>query len=625
MEKKTKKPGSEILSHSPTILNNNDHSSDNGSIPKPKNPSILIKKLIPVFTKEEKQDIIAFDAFNKKCTYQYLNQAAKHIEAHSVLGNIIKQMLKNNGTTEYFNKVSNEFLEDAILNDNWKPYIEDLLEQGAKYAQMGIDFKEWFKIVVLLKKHIILLVQKEYDKKPGKLIAVMHGMNLLLDNSLAVIGESYIHETRKNISAQGIDNFEQKMELQYTQSLIEASLDPFVIISSKGKIIDINKATVKICGVSRKKLIGSDFSDYFTEPEKAKYGYKQIFEEGFISDYPLTVKHIDGKLTDVLFNASIYKDENGKVLGAFIAARDISKQKEVEREMQKMQTYIKMMIETSIDPQITKDPDGFITNVNEAAVEITGVPREKIIGTHFSIYFTEPLEAEKAYQEALLKGMLKNYHLAIKHVSGKITDVLYNITIFENESGDVQSAFAIARDVTESKEFIDSVLENIPNMVFVKEIKELRFIRLNKAGEKLLGFTKQEIIGKNDYNLFPKEQADFFAKKDREAISKKELLNIPEESIFTKNGNRWLHTKKITITDEKNNPIYLLGISEDITERKKIEREAKEVEKEEVRLEELEKFKKLTVGRELKMIELKKEIEDLKCKVLSLKKNKDKE
>jgi PAS domain S-box-containing protein len=304
-----------------------------------------------------------------------------------------------------------------------------------------------------------------------------------------------------------------------------------------------------------------------------------------------------------------------------------------EGEMQKLHTYTRMMIETSLDPAIINGPDGLIMYVNEAAVMITGVPREKIIGTHFRDYFTEPLNAENAYKEALEKGSVKNYHLIIKHVSGKISNVLYNITVYKDESGTVESVFAVARDVTDLKdkednmkqtnEFIDSVLENIPNMVYVKEVKELRYIRFNKAGEKLLGYSKHDIIGKTDYDLYPKEQADFFIKKDREAIRNKELLNIPEETIFTKSGDRWLHTKKITITDENNNPVYLLGISEDITERKKLEREVADREKEEVRLEELEKFRKLTVGRELKMIELKKEIEELKSKIHTLRRNKN--
>ncbi|MES2683566.1 MAG: PAS domain S-box protein, partial [Pseudomonadota bacterium] len=100
----------------------------------------------------------------------------------------------------------------------------------------------------------------------------------------------------------------------YARSLIEASLDPLVTISAEGKITDVNEGSIKATGVVREKLIGTDFSDYFTQPDKAREGYQQVFARGFVTDYPLTIRHRDGNLTDVLYNASVYKDVAGKVL-----------------------------------------------------------------------------------------------------------------------------------------------------------------------------------------------------------------------------------------------------------------------------------------------------------------------
>ena len=120
---------------------------------------------------------------------------------------------------------------------------------------------------------------------------------------------------------------DQKLASQYTLSLIEASLDPLVTISPKGKIMDMNQATVKITGIEREKLIGSDFFDYFTEPQMAREVYQKVFADGSVSDSPLTLRHKDGKLTDVLFNGSVYKDENDTILGVVIVARDIAEQK----------------------------------------------------------------------------------------------------------------------------------------------------------------------------------------------------------------------------------------------------------------------------------------------------------
>src|SRR6185503_1555187 len=119
---------------------------------------------------------------------------------------------------------------------------------------------------------------------------------------------------------------------QYARSLIEASLDPLVTISAEGKITDVNEGSIKVTGVPREKLIGTDFSDYFTEPEQARAGYQQVFAKGSVTDYPLTIRHRDGHLTDVLYNASVYKDASGNVLGVFAAARDVTAQNRVIRE-----------------------------------------------------------------------------------------------------------------------------------------------------------------------------------------------------------------------------------------------------------------------------------------------------
>jgi PAS domain S-box-containing protein len=119
----------------------------------------------------------------------------------------------------------------------------------------------------------------------------------------------------------------------YSRSLIEASLDPLVTISPEGTITDVNEATVKVTGVSRETLLGTDFSKYFTAPEEAREVYQEVFAKGFVTDYPLTIRHENGHFTDVLYNASVYKDAGGNVLGVFAAARDMTAQKRAEAEI----------------------------------------------------------------------------------------------------------------------------------------------------------------------------------------------------------------------------------------------------------------------------------------------------
>ena len=132
----------------------------------------------------------------------------------------------------------------------------------------------------------------------------------------------------------------------------------------------------------------------------------------------------------------------------------------------------------------------------------------------------------------------------------------------------------------DSELFLNSIVENIPDMIFVKDAKNLQFLRFNKAGEEFLGRSRDSLIGKTDYDFFPQEQATFFTTKDHEVLANKNSLDIPEEIIHTNiHGTRYLHTKKIPILDNHGTPQYLLGISQDITEQKKAELERTETEK----------------------------------------------
>ncbi len=119
----------------------------------------------------------------------------------------------------------------------------------------------------------------------------------------------------------------------YTRGLIEASPDPLVTISRDGKLMDVNKATELVTGKSREELIGSDFSDYFTDPKQARKGYQEVFQKGLVRDYPLAIRHTSGQVTEVLYNATVYKNEAEEVQGVFAAARDITERKEAENRI----------------------------------------------------------------------------------------------------------------------------------------------------------------------------------------------------------------------------------------------------------------------------------------------------
>jgi PAS domain S-box-containing protein len=129
----------------------------------------------------------------------------------------------------------------------------------------------------------------------------------------------------------------------------------------------------------------------------------------------------------------------------------------------------------------------------------------------------------------------------------------------------------VERQFEQTTAFLDAVVENIPSMIVVKEAKTLRFARINRAEEVLLGMPREALIGKSDHELFPKEQADLYVAKDREVLATHGLVEIAEEKLTTVNGMLILRTRKIALRDAEGRPQYLLGIADDITEAKRAE------------------------------------------------------
>jgi PAS domain S-box-containing protein len=140
-------------------------------------------------------------------------------------------------------------------------------------------------------------------------------------------------------------------------------------------------------------------------------------------------------------------------------------------------------------------------------------------------------------------------------------------------------------ELEDARNFLDSVLEHLPVMLFVKDAKDLRFVRWNKAEEEALGIDRSAAIGRSDYDFFPEEQASFFVAKDRAVLSGGQLVDIPEEAIQTVHrGLRYLHTIKVPVLGADGQPKYLVGISEDITERKRAHEELARAREQEVEI-----------------------------------------
>jgi len=235
---------------------------------------------------------------------------------------------------------------------------------------------------------------------------------------------------------------------RYTRSLIEASLDPLVTISPDGKITDVNRATELVTGYSRDELIGSDFSDYFSDPVKARRGYQMAFSRGEVRDYPLAIRNALGGVTEVVYNASVYKNETGEVQGVFAAARDITERKKAEEE----RLRLAKALEQTAEGIVILDIDQEISYVNAAFEKISGLRAQDVLrSTYDEILRAAGIEdgLELKIKDALDRRERWIGHM-IRHKPGVGPyEVDAAISPVFDESGALKNFVAIERDVTD--------------------------------------------------------------------------------------------------------------------------------------------------------------------------------
>ena len=244
---------------------------------------------------------------------------------------------------------------------------------------------------------------------------------------------------------------------QYSRSLIEASLDPLVTISAEGKITDANAATERVTGVDRANLLGSDFANYFTDSEKAREGYRQAFSQGFVTDYPLAIRHVSGKITDVLYNASVYRDTGGNVLGVFAAARDITERKLVENELREKEERLAL---ATLHNGVGVWDWNLITQEmvwDDSMFSLYRIRREDFIGTEeawrAALHPDDLGRGDQEVNDAIAGIKPFNTEFRVVWPNGEIHYIKAVAKVFRDEQGTPFRMLGINMDITERKEF----------------------------------------------------------------------------------------------------------------------------------------------------------------------------
>jgi PAS domain S-box-containing protein len=382
---------------------------------------------------------------------------------------------------------------------------------------------------------------------------------------------------------------QKKLELRlrdsqaYNRGLIEASVDGLITVDPEGIISDVNDRMCQMSGYTRAELVGTPFSDYFTDAALALSGVRETFEKGIVTEYALTLISRTRRFLQVSFNASIFKDPSGNVRGIFASARDITDRVRLEEQLREQQTYLRGLIESSVDGLITVDPEGFITDVNEQMCRMTGYSRDELIGSPFRQYFTDPQRAEAGVKSTFAEGIVTNYALVIKTKTGRKATVSFNASVFRGADGRMQGIFASARDISEQARLQSQLVDQQAyNRSLIEASADALFAiapdgvitDVNEEATRLTGYSRKHLINSGFAGYFT--EPENASAGVRQTLEQGRVLGYELVLITRQNRRIAVSFSAGVFSDAAGKQIGILAAARNITEQKKLEQQLRD-------------------------------------------------
>jgi PAS domain S-box-containing protein len=478
---------------------------------------------------------------------------------------------------------------DALMTTDPLGIITDVNQQmetltgHTREELIGTPFKKYFTDSRLAEEGIRLVLSEgrvtNYEltarSKDGAERVVSYNATTFNDQSGNLQG---VFAAARDITEQKKLEQQLRESQDYNRGLIESSVDGLITVDGLGTISDVNDRMCQMTGYTRTELIGTPFADYFTEPDRARSGVQQTFEVGFVTEYALTLVSRTRRQLQVSFNASVFRDPQGEVKGIFASARDITDRVRLEEQLREQQTYLRGLIESSVDGLITVDPEGFITDVNEQMCRMTGYLRDELIGSAFKRYFTEPDRADAGVKRTFAEGVVTNYELVLQAKTGRKATVSFNASVFRAVDGAMQGIFASARDISEQARLQTQLVEQQAyNRSLIEASADAQFAiapdgtitDVNEEATRLTGYSRKHLINSRF--------SEYFTEPERaragvlQTLDERRVIGY-ELNLITRYGRRITVSFNAGVfTDAAGNPLGILAAARDATQQKELE------------------------------------------------------
>jgi PAS domain S-box-containing protein len=401
----------------------------------------------------------------------------------------------------------------------------------------------------------------------------------------------------------------------YAESLIKDAPDPVFVSDLEGKILQANDAVSELLGFRQDEVLEQSLSRFISPEETREFtaALDEVVRRGVSRNVILNPRSASGEIIPTTLNASALRDPDGNAIGAIGVLRDM-------RELDKARAYAESLIKNAPDPVFVSDLEGKILQANDAVSQLLGFRQDEVLEQSLSRFISadETREFMAALDEVVEHGVTRNAVLHPRTATGEVIPTSLNASALRDSDGKAIGAIGVLRDMREldkARAYAESLIENAPDPVFVSDL-EGKILQANDAVSELLGFRKDEVLEQSLSRFISPEETREFTAALREVVERGVTRNARLNPRSASGEVIPTTLNASALRDPDGKVIGAIGILRDMRAYEKVVHDLEQSKAElQEKILDLEKFEEVVVGRELKMIALEKELDQLRAEV----------